>query len=851
MKSNKFIKIGVVSLVSVIALQACVTANEKQSNETAKSEVMVANNSAKIEQRVSELLAKMTLQQKVGQMLQPEIRSITPEQVKQYHIGSILNGGGAFPQNNKYASIQDWVALADEFYWASMDKEDGRLAIPVIWGTDAVHGHNNVLGATLFPHNIGLGAANNPALIEKIGQITAKEVAVTGIDWTFAPTLAVVRDDRWGRTYESYSEHPDIVKEYAKSMVNGIQGVNGSAFNSNHILATAKHFIGDGGTQAGDDQGNTLLNETELFNIHGQGYFSALDANVQTVMVSYSSLNGEKMHGQKYLISEVLKKQMGFDGIVVSDWNGIGQVSGCANDDCAAAINAGIDLFMVPDTWQTWITNTIEQVNKGLVPMARIDDAVTRILRVKLRTGLFDAGAPSTRELAGNSGYIGNKEHRDIAKQAVRESLVLLKNNHNILPLKRNINVLVAGEGANNIAMQTGGWTLSWQGDGNTNADFPGATSIYQGIKNTVEAAGGSALLSENGHYDKKPDVAIVVIGEQPYTEFLGDIQNLQSLEFEQQDKKALAMLQSLQQQGIPTVTVLLSGRPLWVNKEINSSDAFVAAWLPGSEGEGIAEVLFKNEAQQINYDFTGRLSFSWPADACQTSVNVEDDNYQPQFQYGYGLTYQENLAVNKLSENGAYTLGCQLTAEDLHKELQPLVIDLTEEQWQVAVDSYAGKHSFADANGVITNAVSVSALTNNGETNVKFNAQNAGSKPSTVSIRNIEEINLLPFLAKKGMLNWKIRVDEAIESEVKAKIDCGMPCSGEVDITELIKSKKVGQWQEISIDLQCYVPGTDLRKVKAPLVLSTNGELSLSLAGGEIITNQSKTADIQCSNSV
>lgn len=852
MKNNKLIKISLASTLSLLLLQSCSAPSDKQVSSSHKNSASHTRStyptktSDAIEKRVESLLGQMTLEQKIGQMLQPEIRSITPAEVGQFHIGSILNGGGAFPQNNKYASFQDWVDLADEFYWASMSIENGNLPIPVIWGTDAVHGHNNVFGATLFPQNIGLGAANNPDLVKKIAEITAKEVAVTGIDWTFAPTLAVARDDRWGRIYESYAEDPAIIKTYAKSMVNGLQGQGVNAFSKNHVLATAKHFVGDGGTQAGDDQGNTLLSEEALFELHGQGYFSALEANVQTVMVSYSSWNGVRMHGQKYLITDVLKNKMGFDGIVVSDWNGIGQVKGCQNDNCAAAINAGIDLFMVPDSWKSWIENTTAQVKSGEVSLARIDDAVSRILRVKLRTGLFDAGAPSTRLHAANADYIGSKENRDIAKQAVRESLVLLKNNQNILPLSTKANVLVAGHGADNIAMQNGGWTLSWQGDGNSNQDFPGATSILAGIKQTVESSGGTVNFNEQGHFAKKPDVAIVVVGEQPYTEYLGDIQNLNSLEFQAKDKKALSLLTSLKQQGIPVVTVLLSGRPLSMNQEINASDAFVAAWLPGSEGAGVAEVLFKNSQDEIYYDFSGRLSFSWPASDCQTSLNVGDSDYQPQFEYGYGLNYQTNVQLKDLPITDVSSFGCQLF-EDPKAPLTPLTIDLSDKNWEVFLDSATGKHTPVAS---IATEKNITATVTSAQGEVQFTVENETT--STVSIRPSQnnpspQLNLLPFLAQKGSLNWQVRIDKPLVSQVKAKIDCGLPCSGEVDISEPLKQAPVGQWHTLSIDLSCYLPGTDLSKVSSPLVISSDGPLSMSVAGGEIITNTNKPADIQC----
>ena len=470
-----------------------------------------------IERKVTSLLATMTLEQKVAQMIQPEIRDITVEDMRKYGFGSYLNGGGAFPNNDKHATPSDWVNLAEAMYQASIDDSLDGNRIPTMWGTDAVHGHNNVIGATLFPHNIALGATNNPELIEKIAAITATEVMVTGIDWVFAPTVAVVRDDRWGRTYEGYSEDPEIVREYSAAIVKGLQGAADKDFlGDKRVISTIKHFIGDGGTEGGDDQADNLSSEQELFDIHAQGYVGGLTAGAQSVMASFNSWHGSKIHGNKYLLTDVLKGKMGFDGFVVGDWNGHGQVKGCSNESCPQAVNAGLDIFMVPtDAWQPLYENTIAQVKSGEIAQTRIDDAVSRILRVKFRAGLFDKPSPLNRTLSGKTELIGAIEHRDVARQAVRESLVLLKNKNNLLPLSANQRVLVAGDGADNIGKQSGGWTITWQGTNNFNNDFPGGSSIYEGIKQQVNAQGGSVELNVDGNYQTKPDVAIVVFGEQ------------------------------------------------------------------------------------------------------------------------------------------------------------------------------------------------------------------------------------------------------------------------------------------------------------------------------------------------
>jgi beta-glucosidase len=621
----------------------------------------------RIEARISELLRKLTLEQKVAQMVQADIRYVTPEDVKMYRLGSILNGGGAFPGNEKHAAVSDWVALADRFYDASMDSTGGAPAIPIMWGTDAVHGHNNVIGATLFPHNVGLGAAHDPDLVQRIGEATAREVAATGIDWTFAPTVAVVRESRWGRSYEGYSERPDIVRAYAGRMVQGLQGTvdTPSFLDGNHILATAKHFIGDGGTDHGIDRGNNRSSEQDLLAIHGQGYVAAIQSGVQTVMASYNSWQGVKMHGQRHLLTDVLKNRMGFDGLVVSDWDGVDEVQGCSKDRCAQAINAGIDMIMVPEQWRAFLQNTVAQVRAGDIPMSRIDDAVTRILRVKLRAGLFEKGRPSSRPLAGKSVQIGAPEHRAVAREAVRKSVVLLKNDKCLLPLSPRTNVLVAGDGADNIGKQVGGWSISWQGTGNTNADFPGATSLFDGIRSAVTAAGGTATLSVEGSYEKKPDVAIVVFGENPYAEWHGDIKSIEyqgpsddghevdmqrpapevSALDEANPKLSeasrplppaapdadLALLQRLRQGGIPVVAVFLTGRVRGVTPELEASNAFAVAWWPGTEGGGIADVLFRKGNGEVNFPITGKLSYAWPRGGGGSSGS-------PLFPYGYGL---------------------------------------------------------------------------------------------------------------------------------------------------------------------------------------------------------------------
>ncbi|MCQ8186112.1 glycoside hydrolase family 3 protein [Parvularcula maris] len=599
-----------------------------------------------IEEEAARLLASMSLEEKVGQIIQPDIASITPEEAGAYHIGSVLNGGNSAPKGELRGDPGDWVALADAF-WRASTGEDGS-GIPLLWGTDAVHGHSNIVGATIFPHNIGLGAANDPELMRRIGEITAKEIAVTGLDWTFAPTLAVPQDDRWGRTYEGYSEDPAIVASFARPLVEGLQGrANTDEFLApGRVLSTAKHFVGDGGTRGGTDQGETVATEEELRDIHVAGYVPALEAGVQTAMASFSSWNGRKMHGYKELLTDVLVGQMGLDGFVVGDWNGHGQVAGCEATDCPQALLAGVDMYMAPDSWKGLYESTLRHVEEGTIPMERLDEAVLRILRVKLRMGLMERGLPSERPFAGELDLLGSDEHRAVAREAVAKSLVLLKNEGGVLPIRPRQRVLITGDGANDMGKQTGGWTLSWQGDGNSREDFPNADTIFEGLEGAIGASGGEAYLDEMPE-GEEPDLAVVVFGEDPYAEFRGDRPNLDFTPEEPQ-----ARMRALKEAGIPVVAVFLSGRPLWTNPEINASDAFVAAWLPGSEGGGVADVLVAGEDGEPRADFTGRLSFSWPKRPDQFRLNPQDEDYDPLFALGYGLSYGEEGTVGTLPED-------------------------------------------------------------------------------------------------------------------------------------------------------------------------------------------------------
>lgn len=606
---------------------------------------------ATAEARIASILATMSLRDKVAQMTQGEIQKVTPDDVRQYRLGSVLNGGGSWPAgNNPRAGVRDWLDLAQSYYDASM-KTGATTPVPILWGTDAVHGHNNVFGATIFPHNIGLGAARDPALVGEIGAAVGQAVRATGIQWAFAPTLAVVRDSRWGRTYESFAEDPAVVEAYAKTYVEGLQG---SLRGDGDVVATAKHYLGDGGTMHGVDQGVTRVTRSELIDIHARGYYAALRAGVQTVMVSYSSVTDAgsgrtygKMHGNHELLTDVLKGRLGFDGFVVSDWDAIEQLPGCSKASCPAAINAGIDMVMVPNDWKAFIDNTVAQVERGVIPPARIDDAVRRILRVKVRAGLFER-SPRASRYAGDPAAL---KADDLARHAVRESLVLLKNDGGVLPLRRKQRLLVVGRSADSLPAQTGGWSMTWQGTKTTNADFPGGVTVLAALR--AANAGADVVHSTTGtDVDAATfDAVVVVLGEDPYAETAGDVRYPKPLSHALRYPADLAALRAVSGKGVPVVTVFLTGRVQYATDLINLSDAFVVAWLPGTQAGGIADVLLRDTSGQPAFDFRGRLPFAWPAHPCQTAFARQPGGAQPLFDFGHGLTYSNSSTLGRLAE--------------------------------------------------------------------------------------------------------------------------------------------------------------------------------------------------------
>ncbi|MBA7605006.1 Beta-glucosidase BoGH3B [subsurface metagenome] len=578
------------------------------------AEMIYTDPTRPIEERVEDLLSRMTLAEKIGQMTLVERTAFQPntlDDIKTYFIGAVLSGGGSTPSSNTPAG---WLSMVNEFKSRALETP---LRIPLMYGIDAVHGHNNVYDAVIFPHNIGMGCTRNSGLVEEAAAVTAREVAATGIDWTFSPCIAVPRDERWGRTYEGFGEKPSLAKEMAYAAVRGYQGTDLSADNT--ILACAKHFVGDGGTTGGKDQGDVQLNEQSLRELHMAGYVEAIKAGVGSIMVSFSSWNGQKTHGDNYLLTTVLKEELGFDGFLVSDWAGIDQLPGDYASDVETAINAGLDMIMVPYNYKLFIGILKDHVQKGSVASARIDDAVRRILRIKFMMGLFDKGITQT------AGAIGTPEHREVARECVHQSVVLLKNADNLLPLRKDLaHVHVAGKSADDIGIQCGGWTITWQGS--TGPITPG-TTILEGIQQTVSAQ-TSVTYSLDGSGAAGADVGIVVVGEIPYAEGHG---NRTDLSLSAED---LAAIGNVKAAGIPVAVILISGRPLSIADEIENWDALMAAWLPGTEGQGVSDVIFGD------YSPTGKSSHTWPRTMTQIPINVGDPDYDPLFEYGYGLSY-------------------------------------------------------------------------------------------------------------------------------------------------------------------------------------------------------------------
>ena len=802
---------------------------------------------------VKALLARMTLEEKVAQMIQAEIKHITPAEMAEYRLGSVLNGGGSHPGGNKHASIADWRALANDYYQAAISDPDKNAAVPLLWGTDAVHGHNNLFGAVVFPHNIGLGAANNPELTREIFAATARDVRLTGIKWAFSPTVAVARDDRWGRTYESFSEDPRIVASLSEQAVIGLQGADTKALSARDtVIATAKHFIGDGGTQNGIDQGDTQLTEAQLLDIHGQGFVAALEAKAQTVMASFNSWNGEKLHGHQHALTTLLKEKMNFDGFVIGDWNGHAQIPGCSKASCAQAINAGVDMLMAPEDWKALLQNTVAQVQNGEIAQSRIDDAVSRILRVKYRAGLFAAAQQSNLAALPDDEKLADilAENRSLARQAVRESLVLLKNNDNLLPLKANSRILLIGDAADNIAQQSGGWTLTWQGDGNSNSDFPNGSTLRQAFEQAVVARGGELTYDPNGalvhseDFTERFDAVIYTFGELPYAEGAGDQAQVR---LPNKAYRELQLLKRIAEQGMPVASVLISGRALSANAFINASTAFVAAWLPGSEATGVADVLIGNSDGTPRYDFSGKLAFSWPDASTQTPVNnYPEYNVKPQFPVGYGLDYQNSQTLASLPNNDmieAESLVVKGTLPIFLKKINdPWSLYVgDEDNWSVNIDGNAG--STANNRTVVVSAAD--NATQEDARKVIWSEDRYGQ----FYFQNNQAIDITELANKDAALQFNVKVEAAPQSDVAMRMDCRYPCSGQIDVTGLLKSLPMNSWQSVAIDLDCFrAAGAELSQIDVPFLIGTSGPLALQLSHIVIDEDSTSTQRMECS---
>jgi beta-glucosidase len=581
--------------------------------------------------KVRELLSRMTLEEKIGQMTQAEQDALKDvNDIQKYFLGSLLSGGSSDPKAGN--SLEAWTDMYDGYQTQALKT---RLAIPILYGIDAVHGHNNVLNAVIFPHNIGLGCTRNPELVERAARVTAEEVRATGIHWSFAPCVTVPRDERWGRTYEGFGEAPELARSLGEAAVRGLQ--RNDLSNPLSVLACAKHFVGDGGTTFGTggfvnpdnkhvlDQGDTQLSEAELRRIHLQGYLSTVKAGVGSIMPSYSSWNGVKASASKRLLTEILKQELGFEGFLISDYRAIGRITKDFKSSIEISINAGMDMAMEPTDYQQFFNLLRELVQEGRVPMTRIDDAVTRILRVKFAMGLMDKNRSPLADRSLHKTF-GSVAHRQVARECVRQSLVLLKNEKKALPISKKLaHIHVGGKSADDIGNQCGGWTIDWQGKSGDITS--GGTTIFKAIQDTV-SKGTRVTFSKDGSGAAGADVGIVVVGETPYAEGRGDREDLT---LAAEDLTAISIMK---QAGIPVVVVLISGRPLIINDALGQCDAFVAAWLPGTEGQGVADVLFGD------YKPTGKLSSSWPRSMAQIPINVGDNNYDPLFKYGFGLTF-------------------------------------------------------------------------------------------------------------------------------------------------------------------------------------------------------------------
>ncbi|MET9675150.1 glycoside hydrolase family 3 N-terminal domain-containing protein [Streptomyces sp. NPDC006482] len=819
-----------------------------------------------IEREVADILGQLTLEEKVGQMIQPELAELTPDDVRDFKIGSALNGAGIWPGGERHASVQAWVDTVDLYWQAAEDAyKDRPFRIPFLWATDAVHGHNNVYGATVFPHNIGLGAAGDPELMRRIGEATAREVAATGMDWIFAPTVTTPRDRRWGRYYEGYGEDPALVRAYGRTMVEGLQGDVAALRTDERVLATLKHWIADGGTADGADRGTAHCEEEVLRDIHAQGFLSGIEAGAQSVMVSFSSWEhpanydhtpgraepyNHKVHGSRYLLTDVLKDSVGFDGIVISDWDAHSEVAGCAAGDAGYAINAGLDVLMIAGStaWQTAHRTTVEQVRTGVIPLSRIDDAVTRILRVKLRAGLWDKPRPRERPLV-TADVVGCAPHRALSREAARKSLVLLRNSPGLLPLPRTARTLVVGSGADDLRKQCGGWTLTWQGDDIRTEDLPGGATVADAVRSVV---GSERCTVDPGleHADPRAhDVAIVAIGEDSYAEMRGTLKPWRSLAYADLKRSYasdLELLRRLRAAGVRTVTVFLGGRPLYCTEEINLSDAFVAAWLPGPHGEGITDVLFAAPEGGVAHDFQGRLPASWPRTRDASAVNrippelpgyrvpaeetAPEGRFTPLFPVGHGLSVHDEPPTDPLPvDDSEDTTPPPAVSESLHV----LDAEAGDGTYRLRVGGH-NTWSREDVSLVepmeclIVHAAPVSAPGGTAGLTVRFKGFPAFLYAEAVS--GVPS-DLRGYVSAGAAIGLDVRVGERPSAPVYLACHDDYPAQPGLDLTPWLTGAGTGEWTRLSVPLaDLLAVGMDLRHVDVPFMLYTEGTAVLDI---------------------
>ncbi|MEV5985836.1 glycoside hydrolase family 3 N-terminal domain-containing protein [Streptomyces sp. NPDC052051] len=823
---------------------------------------------AETERQVAEILEQLTLEEKVGQMIQPELAELTPDDVRDYRIGSALNGAGIWPGGKRHASVRDWVDTVDRFWAAAEECWRGRpFRIPFMWATDAVHGHNNVHGATVFPHNIGLGAAGDPDLVRRIGAATSREVAATGMDWIFAPTVTTPRDRRWGRYYEGYGEDPTLVHAYGRAMVEGLQGDATALRAGGHVLATLKHWIADGGTENGGDRGTAHCSEDVLRDIHAQGFLAGIEAGAQSVMVSFSSWANpanydhtpgraepynDKVHGSRYLLTDVLKDALGFDGVVISDWDAHAEVAGCSAGDAGYAINAGLDVLMIAgrEAWQSAYRTTVAYVRDGVIPMSRVDDAVSRVLRVKMRAGLWERPRPRDRALArAGARVVGCAEHRALSREAARTSLVLLKNTPGLLPLSRTARVLVTGSAADDLSKQCGGWTLTWQGDDVDRADLPDGSTLADAVRSVV-GAGRCTVDPALEHADPADfDVALVALGEDSYAEMRGTLKPWRSLgyaDLKLSYARDLEVLRRLDAARLPTVSVFLTGRPLYSTEEINLSRAFVVAWLPGPYAEGITDVLFAGPDGTPAYDFQGRLPSSWPRTRDSAAVNRI-----PPHLPGYRVPAEETAPEGRRTP--LFPVGHGLSVHDPAPPTDPLPLDepratpppppatdplrVLDAQGTPYRLRLGGHNTWSREDIPLTAPTRLLILDSDpvpapgGGTGLRlrfkgypafFYAESPTGAPA----------DLRGHLAAEAQVRFLARVLEQPSAPLLLACHDDYPAQPGVDLAPRLREATEGEWTQVSVPLtDLAAAGMDLGHVDVPFMLYTEGTAALEIA--------------------